>query len=131
MTTLTFTKSQIIEALRTEPNLWAGMWIDGPEDETLSTDTQCQVCAVGALLRSPDRTVDAVEHLASDLTAGCAVAEESPKWLLRQGRFLNALSCAFENSGGDREETITFVEENFPDVISQGIVWDARYGGAP
>jgi hypothetical protein len=138
------TKAQAIEAIRTEPSLQAGVWASPKTgtspyyiglDQLRASDTeQCHVCAVGAVLRQLlDETNSAgtIGVVAGRNTSGGDVRPEATRLVafvaqarrhLKGGRVWNALSIIFEGysnlksrAATAREDTIAFVEAEFPD----------------
>lgn len=107
------TRAEIILAIKTEP-LSPGTWINGEPDEK-----DCQVCAVGGVLRRRYGDVmdeDELNSLANDLTNYGAAAPDDDEdkqdvlsRLLGRDSYLNALSYKFEwlcDDAGIEEEDI-------------------------
>lgn len=128
------TKELILKALATEP-LRIDRWFHfvGPYGDDLMT---CEVCAVGAILRTALgetelRKAHSVERLAIAATHGYYVDDES-ELLLSRGNYLGALSNTFENNGmngmntsQNRKACIDYVIQNFPDDIEMNLEYEA------
>lgn len=108
--TVTMTKAQVIHAIRVETNLDSGLWIKWPEGEE-PDESNCSVCAVGAVLWEgavpPEKIDDVADSLTEDAT--------SP---------FTHLSAVFESAfwgaagvEGARNAAIRFVEKHFPPKI--------------
>lgn len=131
----TISKQQIIKALTTEP-LEAGSFFQyesGCNDKGV-TLKNCQVCAVGAVLRSSgvvdmrsglQRLSQRAKTLCRDLFIWEASTYSSSRGAinaeLRGGNYLGALSMYFENmaetTGIKRDRLVAFVQKNFPSRI--------------
>lgn len=128
------TKSQIIEAIKTEP-LRAGSWY------SVELNGSCLVCAVGAVLRNACKMdYFNIERFASAnyKTNTHPATPEMMGHLLENNRHMEALSCFFEDACAEaswnedttpeniskesmseiRKLTVDFVEEYFPDEVS-------------
>lgn len=125
MTTVLLSRDEVIAALNKEPlrNLRAGQW---------ASNNGCQVCAVGAVIRSclaPEyRTNDrAISWSASDTTEFGVDAcgdEGVPHRRLSRREAMSALSALFETSvgtkrvtGEDRERLVRYVRRYFPKLV--------------
>lgn len=123
------TKQQILDAIKSE-NLVGGQGpINGrydPQTGAYRYDSQCAVCAVGAVLRQTT-PLEGVEisyafHVAvknEDANAGASVEEA-----LKKKNWMAALSIKFEQLYRDeddkavaRKKTATFVERNLPSRV--------------
>jgi hypothetical protein len=124
MRNIAVTREEIITALREEPNLMPGMfvqlhnveWIDRSGEHEASTP--CGVCAVGAVMRRHGaENLRDIDELAR-LNTGSEPARGSAVEALARGDYMTALSRFFEQAYGDRRAlTIDFVEKHFPEKI--------------
>lgn len=132
MKTVVFTKAEIIKALKTEkltPGAFA-RYVRKPSStreahmQTLiaSTKQNCNVCAVGAILRNKFKgyTIYDLNNLGDSVTKGFYVDYDTDG-LLEAKNYLGALSCEFELlSGICTDESVIvnmlleFVKTNFP-----------------
>jgi hypothetical protein len=113
--TVRITKAQAIEAIRTEPKLRPGSWAS-PTSSTNSPkvgdETNCRVCAVGAVLRdllNPALFYGAIQdaaaantedHIYTALGFTREAVEAETRALLQKGAVWNALSVLFEGYFG-------------------------------
>lgn len=128
------TKAQVLEAIANEP-LWPGNWVALfiPQDQT---PDNCNVCAVGAVLRHKGLPRDEITQAGDQLLDRGDISSEY--WenipvLLKDKLYLNALSVKFEYLCEDhdyskarglktiRKKLAQFVEENFPNSFDPQI----------
>lgn len=116
--TKTIRRKDVIVALNTE-NLKSGSFFRGEKG--------CQVCAVGAVLRKVSFETWArknklrLHSVGEEATLG-EYLSSNPKYLIKEGNYMGALSCYFEQaSDGCRysdtvvlRRTIAFVKKYFP-----------------
>lgn len=132
---ITVTKKEIIKALRTEKLLKAGTFIEkNPLGEV------CNVCAVGAILRSKGLNYDQIDTYGSNLSfnnvegvCGDGGMKEI-LGLVNKGRYMAALSSFYEYTSerirqrqswgctipyylNSRSNSIEFVKTYFPDKL--------------
>lgn len=103
------TKQQVLKALETEP-LKRGQWVDRAY---LNYIGDCNVCAVGAVLRQAGLTNREIylSVRAQSIRSGC----EDPNQTVKTDP-LTALSEVFETKG--KKAAIEFVKKKFPKTIT-------------
>lgn len=121
----TVSKKEVLAAMRYGP-LNSGNWI------TYNINGECQVCAVGAVLRRVHFSDNAIENFGSSLADKGRVTpylmgdgiHEAIIEFLNKKQYLRALSIKFENqvdktgTGKKTREVMTnFVKKNFPKRI--------------
>ncbi len=130
----TVSKKAIIEALKTEP-LRHGSWYRAPDTDN-NASGECQVCAVGAVLRGAAKAEpSAILNFGSRLFAyfgveGMSNASAGRKQALKyvkSGDYMAALSTYFESLSGrgtvlpknhpTRKHMVKFVQKYFPDRV--------------
>ncbi len=113
------TKEQVLEAIYQEPLKRQDLWID----KTYEAEGRCPVCVVGGVLRRGGVEDKEISKEAVRACGGELIVTGTPSLLLDDGKYLNALSCLFEQqhrddplvNQEDREELASFVKEYFPD----------------
>lgn len=130
---VSMTKARVMRALKEQPEFSHGNWCL-PSDEyvwdpsrlRIKDDPNCQVCAVGAVLRhvlAPGTELSGVEDVALEATSDGDAVFGDPKAEAAAGRYLTALSCYFEQLPHDlstatvRRRLLGFVERHFPAKI--------------
>lgn len=131
MKTITITKKQVVKALKEEP-LRSGKFIAVYNDEgeriyfydnTPAKKLNCKVCAVGAVLRQKNLSPSEISDVTLFLDVISRDSLEMLPTLLKEKRYLEALSVKFESYLGDddveptyeqRRNMIRWVERNFP-----------------
>ncbi len=118
---ITINKKKVIEALKTEP-LTQGSFFRGYLDG--ASRKECEVCAVGAVLRKHLGKGKRLEEVDPDLAAGGVyVGRSKIKSNLVNGNYLGALSCYFEGMDtgpygtvdkSHRKDLVDFVKTHFP-----------------
>jgi len=114
------TKSQAIKAIKTEKNLsYNGDWF---EENLDYYKKDCNVCAVGAILRNMSfekwaRKISFdLQELGWVAVGGREAGVASMEYIkdhLKSKNYLAALSCYFE-SGKTRTQCVNFIKKNFP-----------------
>lgn len=118
------TRRQVINALRTEP-LTHGTWVYQDGFNGPSKETECPVCAVGAVLRKAGLSNYEIDQAGNALMDnGSVTSDTAVADYLANGLYLNALSCEFESrrihgkalkaTKAFRERLITWVKKNLP-----------------
>ena len=132
----TMTKAQVIHAIEVETNLMPGMWIELP-DEGEPDETNCAVCAVGAVLWGAAVPPEKIYRVADVLTGHGSISDsfwlEGEEIEATKASPLAALSRAFESSFDSaygtrlstkraiekaRKAAICFVNKYFPPKIA-------------
>lgn len=116
-------KKTIIRALKTEP-LQTGQFVEKPD---LRKVGDCNVCAVGAVLRATGATnYQIAKHTGWANGGVCIFSCESQRriiQLLERKDYMSALSSYFEDlvfgepTKAQRRKLIAFVEKNFPNRV--------------
>ena len=132
----TLTRDEVIHAIRTEPLLVAGYWVNPngyAANLEAAIDRGCSFCAVGAVLRSvvdKNMSIERFGHEAYrvarfvDLVLGeFDKREDAPHQALRKGNYMGALNFFFEQASEvdplhARDDTCTFVRDYFPETIT-------------
>lgn len=137
--TKTISKDVILKAIKIEP-LNKGYFVQWERNEFgPSTNPNCKVCAVGAVLRHAGMTNRQID-LFGDKLNNCGQVyassecdkqsvRETIETMLKQKRYLHALSVKFEynasilGAGGKRIRKVMtkFVKENFPKRIALNV----------
>jgi len=87
-----FTKKECIKAVLTEP-LKLGSW-NSEDNKT------CSVCAVGAILRQHNiNNSSQIDRLMNINSSRSSTQEKAINIHIKNGKYLHALSCFFENLG--------------------------------
>lgn len=129
----TISKKMIIKAIQNEP-LINGTYVEVENypNSGYSTDPNCGVCAVGAVLRRSGMTNKKIASFgAKILRQGLAsfykhkTEESLIDYYINEKQYLNSLSEKFENLAEKygcgkktRTKLIKFVQENFPNKIN-------------
>lgn len=95
-------KKQVLEAIASEP-LAPGMFID------VDRNPNCNVCAVGAVLRSELGKKLTSDHGYAVCTDGYSVKSDLElKGIYQSENFLSILSCEFETAAHETEDDMDF-----------------------
>jgi len=119
------TRQHMIDAVMTEP-LAKGWWVHKTDEELMFSDINplnikfdednCPVCAVGGTLRKVGLDNYGIMTECSSLMPNTPPATAWIKGYIDDGRFLEALSCFFEDGEWKtREDLKEWVEENVPE----------------
>jgi hypothetical protein len=125
------TKNIIIDALKHEPNLAPGMWLDYDDDndDVLSALKDCPRCAVGAVLTAvlpPSTEASELDRIAMRNVRECVYTrgghEQYAKEKAEAGLYFDALSIFFEGVFFEAEQDGDFERlypEKDPDVVER------------
>jgi len=115
-------KEDVLEALETEPLGWSGWYFPA----TVTKDTTCTVCAVGAVLRHAGVSPNSITPIAINITKGAIAPSEWGSGRLPTN-WMAALSYLWESLRADpykqtpieeaRDIMIEWVEANVPEDI--------------
>lgn len=125
------TRQHMIDAAKTEP-LYNGQWVVKKESNfdpapnilgVKFDDNNCPVCLVGGTLRQAGAADGLITRIADGLTELGFICfselddcEEDIEILIKDGLYLNALSCFFESSvWSTREEIVKWIEDKIPE----------------
>lgn len=128
------TKQNMIDAVKTEP-LAPGVWI------SMVGTIDCEVCAVGGVLRAAGVQEDSINQVANNCTSYSHVEWnsecEDSGWrdiddlledYIDDGKYLAALSIKFEDLANDssiataRVELVEWIEDNIPSDMKISII---------